>query len=163
MSTEYVVALRSRPQRVELATELRARYESGTSIRALAGSTHLAYGTVRRLLIEADTTLRPRGGAYHRSMARADLAIRIRDALELLGDTLPQHLLNAAKLRLDYPEASLVQLAAATRPPVSAVAVYDRLSTVVRLAEGARRISANQRVQLGRAASAAVRVPDADE
>lgn len=161
MSTQHVVALRSRPQRVQLAAELRARYESGASIRALAESTGLAYGTVRRLLIEANAPLRARGGAYRG--ARTDLTTRIKDALDVLGDTLPPHLLNAAQLRLDYPDATLVQLAATARPPMSAGALYAHLRAVLRLAESARRVSAQAQLRQRRSGSAGPQVRGADE
>jgi hypothetical protein len=42
---------------------LKARYEAGESIRALATTDNLAYGTVRNLLVQAGVTLRSRGGA----------------------------------------------------------------------------------------------------
>ncbi len=161
MSTEYVVALRSHSQRAQLAAELRVRYESGASIRALAESTHLAYGTVRRLLIEANAPLRSRGGTY--SGARTDLVTRIRGALELLGDTLPQHLLNVAQLRLEYPEATIVQLAATARPPLSAGAVYMHLRTVLRLAEAVRRANAHAQLRQRRSGSVAPRLLGTDE
>lgn len=46
-----------------LAAGLREEYEAGASIRHLAYQRHLAYGTIHRLLLEAGTTLRSRGGA----------------------------------------------------------------------------------------------------
>ena len=50
------------PQRLELGRHLRARYEDGTSIRALVAETGRSYGWVHRLLTEARTPLRGRGG-----------------------------------------------------------------------------------------------------
>jgi len=47
--------------RVQLAAELRAAYEQGTGIRALAETTGLSYGFVRDALKAAGVTLRPRG------------------------------------------------------------------------------------------------------
>ncbi len=47
--------------RVQLAAELRAAYEQGVGIRALAESTGLSYGFVRDALKAAGATLRPRG------------------------------------------------------------------------------------------------------
>ncbi len=51
------------PERSELATRLRDRYDSGESIRALAAATGRSYGFVHRLLRETGVTLRARGGA----------------------------------------------------------------------------------------------------
>ncbi|MFG2526108.1 helix-turn-helix domain-containing protein [Streptomyces sp. NPDC048527] len=160
MPSEYSEFLRLRTQRVQLTTELRAQYESGTTIRALADSTRIAYSTIRRLLIEAGATLRPRGGSNTLTGPRTDLTTRVKDALDLLDGTLPQHLLDAAHLRLEHPQATLAQLAAIARPPMSAAAVYAHLRTVLRLAERARRSSANQHLRERRGDSAApVAVP----
>lgn len=49
-------------ERKTLARSLRKRYEGGASVRELAASTKRSYGWVNRLLREAGTTLRPRGG-----------------------------------------------------------------------------------------------------
>ncbi|MFE5550207.1 helix-turn-helix domain-containing protein [Streptomyces sp. NPDC056534] len=48
-------------ERTQVASALRAKYEAGASIRALAGATHRSYGAVHKLLLEAGATLRPRG------------------------------------------------------------------------------------------------------
>ncbi|SFC78885.1 helix-turn-helix domain-containing protein [Streptomyces aidingensis] len=49
--------------REKLAEDLKRKYESGASIRALAEETGRSYGFVHRMLSEADVTLRGRGGA----------------------------------------------------------------------------------------------------
>jgi len=49
--------------REKLASELKNRYESGDSIRALATATERSYGFVHRILTESGTSLRGRGGA----------------------------------------------------------------------------------------------------
>jgi hypothetical protein len=49
--------------RSELANDLKTRYNSGESIRALANSTGRSYGFVHRLLTETGVRLRGRGGA----------------------------------------------------------------------------------------------------
>ncbi len=49
--------------RDKLATDLKKRYDSGESIRALAGDSGRSYGFVHRILSECGTTLRGRGGA----------------------------------------------------------------------------------------------------
>jgi hypothetical protein len=51
------------PDRDKLAAELRKKYDSGQSIRALAESTGRSYGFVHRMLTESGATLRGRGGA----------------------------------------------------------------------------------------------------
>lgn len=50
-------------------------------------------------------------------------------------DTLPPHLAELAELRLRFPSASLRELAAKARPPVTKAAAYRRLRAVVELAE----------------------------
>lgn len=49
--------------RAKLAADLKKKYEKGQSIRALAESTGRSYGFVHRLLVDAEVTLRGRGGA----------------------------------------------------------------------------------------------------
>jgi predicted transcriptional regulator len=50
-------------ERDMLAADLKKKYESGVSIRALAESTGRSYGFVHRVLSEAGVTMRGRGGA----------------------------------------------------------------------------------------------------
>ncbi|MDQ1702414.1 MAG: hypothetical protein QOF57_1666 [Frankiaceae bacterium] len=50
-------------ERDRLSTELRKKYEQGSSIRALAESTGRSYGFVHRMLSESGVDLRGRGGA----------------------------------------------------------------------------------------------------
>ncbi len=49
--------------RNRLATDLKTRYDSGESIRALANATGRSYGFIHRILTETGVTLRGRGGA----------------------------------------------------------------------------------------------------
>ena len=49
--------------RTKLASDLKKRYDSGESIRALAATTGRSYGFVHRLLTENGVSLRGRGGA----------------------------------------------------------------------------------------------------
>lgn len=49
--------------RTKLAADLKKRYESGESIRSLAGATGRSYGFVHRILTESGVNLRGRGGA----------------------------------------------------------------------------------------------------
>jgi len=50
-------------ERDRLAGDLRRKYDSGESIRALAASTGRSYGFVHRILSESGANLRGRGGA----------------------------------------------------------------------------------------------------
>jgi helix-turn-helix protein len=54
-----------------LATDLKNRYDSGESIRALAAATGRSYGFVHRLLTETGVTLRGRGGATRTAAEKA--------------------------------------------------------------------------------------------
>ena len=47
----------------KLAADLKKRYDSGESIRALAATTGRSYGFVHRILTENGVSLRGRGGA----------------------------------------------------------------------------------------------------
>ncbi|WP_370270845.1 helix-turn-helix domain-containing protein [Streptomyces sp. V4I8] len=55
------------PDRDKLAADLKAKYEGGQSIRALAEETGRSYGGVHRLLQDAGVTFRSRGGAPRRT------------------------------------------------------------------------------------------------
>ena len=50
-------------ERDRLASDLKRKYDSGESIRALAQSTGRSYGFVHRILSETGASLRGRGGA----------------------------------------------------------------------------------------------------
>ncbi|WP_305094992.1 helix-turn-helix domain-containing protein [Prescottella sp. R16] len=52
--------------RDRLRDELKAEYEAGKSIRSLAEKTGRSYGFVHNVLVEADVTLRRRGGPNRR-------------------------------------------------------------------------------------------------
>ena len=54
------------PPRRTLAHDLRLRYETGTTIRDLAEEIDRSYGFVHKLLIEAGTGIRARGGSRPR-------------------------------------------------------------------------------------------------
>jgi hypothetical protein len=49
------------PARAQAAATYRTRYEAGDTIRGIAFATGRSYGHVRALLLEAGTTLRPKG------------------------------------------------------------------------------------------------------
>lgn len=54
---------RVQPDRREaVGKQMQAKYYAGSSIRGIAASERLAYGTVRQLLLDVKTKLRPRGG-----------------------------------------------------------------------------------------------------
>ena len=52
--------------RSKLATDLRARYDAGESIRSLATAPGRSYGFIHRILTETGVALRGRGGAIKR-------------------------------------------------------------------------------------------------
>ncbi|MGW6416345.1 helix-turn-helix domain-containing protein [Streptomyces sp. NPDC055055] len=62
METRYRDRLKG-DDRTAKARALAEEYVAGASIRALADSADLSYGTARKLLLEAKVTLRGRGGA----------------------------------------------------------------------------------------------------
>jgi len=51
------------PQREKLAKSMRKAYEKGATVRTLHEETGRSFGAIQRLLAEAGTTMRPRGGA----------------------------------------------------------------------------------------------------
>jgi predicted transcriptional regulator len=51
-------------ERVDLGVDMRAKYEAGASIRELTEEVGRSYGFVHRVLLEAGTTLRGRGGQH---------------------------------------------------------------------------------------------------
>lgn len=53
--------------RTRVAADLRASYEQGHTIRSLAKLTSRSYAHTRDLLLEAGTTLRPRGNPRKRT------------------------------------------------------------------------------------------------
>ncbi|NUR77654.1 MAG: DNA-binding protein WhiA [Thermoleophilia bacterium] len=66
----------------------------------------------------------------------ARAAHRQLEAIRALGvDALPPHLAEIAELRLRHPSASLRELAAKARPPLSKAAAHRRLQAVVKLVE----------------------------
>lgn len=50
------------PDRAKLATEIKAQYRKGASIRQLAETHGRSYGFIHRMLSESGTPLRQRGG-----------------------------------------------------------------------------------------------------
>jgi hypothetical protein len=56
-------------ERGQLAADLKAKYESGQSIRLLAQESGRSYGFVHRMLSESGVTLRGRGGATRKKVS----------------------------------------------------------------------------------------------
>jgi DNA-binding protein WhiA len=83
--------------------------------------------------------------AYANRLANADeanlertaaAAHRQLEAIRALGvDALPPHLVEIAELRLRHPEASLRELAAKARPPLTKTAAHRRLHAILELVE----------------------------
>jgi hypothetical protein len=55
------------PARQKIGAELKRAYDRGASVRTLAQGCGRSYGFVHRLLTEAGTTMRSRGGSNSRS------------------------------------------------------------------------------------------------
>jgi DNA-binding protein WhiA len=72
-----------------------------------------------------------------RRSARAAVTagVRVRRALEILGDDIPEHLLEAGKLRLEHKQASLEELGALHVPPLTKDAVAGRIRRLLATAD----------------------------
>jgi DNA-binding protein WhiA len=72
-----------------------------------------------------------------RRSARAAVAAsaRVRRALELLGDEVPEHLLAAGRLRLEHTQASLEELGQLSDPPMTKDAVAGRIRRLLHMAD----------------------------
>lgn len=60
---------------------------------------------------------------------------RVQAALTLLGDDAPGHLLEAGRLRLEHPQASLEELGTLCEPPLTKDAIAGRIRRLLALAE----------------------------
>jgi cell division protein WhiA len=79
-----------------------------------------------RLANADEANLERAAGAAHRQL----------EAIRAVGlDALPADLVEIAELRLRHPSASLAELAAKARPPMSKTAAHRRLSAILKLAE----------------------------
>ncbi len=86
-------------------------------------------GTANRLANFDDANLR-------RSVRAAVTAgVRVRRALEILGDDVPEHLLVAGNLRLEHQQASLEELGALHDPPLTKDAVAGRIRRLLATAD----------------------------
>jgi hypothetical protein len=72
-----------------------------------------------------------------RRSARAAVAAgaRVGQALQILGDDAPEHLLSAGRLRLEHKQASLEELGALADPPMTKDAVAGRIRRLLALAD----------------------------
>ena len=72
-----------------------------------------------------------------RRSARAAVAAgaRVRRALDILGDEVPDHLLEAGRLRLDHKQASLEELGQLHNPPLTKDAVAGRIRRLLATAD----------------------------
>jgi DNA-binding protein WhiA len=72
-----------------------------------------------------------------RRSARAAVAagVRVRRALEILGDEVPDHLLVAGRLRLEHEQASLEELGQHHEPPLTKDAVAGRIRRLLAMAD----------------------------
>jgi DNA-binding protein WhiA len=114
------------------------RHETIVDLLALVGA-----GETTLLLEEHAVVAATRANANR--LANADEANLVRTAraaheqlaaIRALGlDALPAELVEIAELRLRHPSASLRDLAAKARPPITKAAAYRRLCAVVRLAD----------------------------
>jgi len=67
--------------------------------------------------------------------AAADAVGRVRVALANLGDSAPESLAEAGRLRLQYPQATLEELGSRARPPMSKDTVAGRIRRLLAMAE----------------------------
>jgi hypothetical protein len=72
-----------------------------------------------------------------RRSARAAVAAgaRVQRAMEILGDEVPRHLVEAGRLRLEHQQASLEELGAQADPPMTKDAIAGRIRRLLALAD----------------------------
>ena len=73
------------------------------------------------------------------AVAAAAASARVKRALEILGDATPAHLAEAGRLRLEHPEAPLLELGRLADPPLSKDTVAGRIRRLLRMADRAAR------------------------
>jgi len=90
-----------------------------------------------------------------RRSARAAVAAgaRVQRAMEILGDTIPDHLASAGKLRLEHTQASLEELGQLADPPMTKDAIAGRIRRLLALAD-------KRAIQTGVAGTEANLTPD---
>lgn len=72
-----------------------------------------------------------------RRSARAAVAAsaRVQRAMEILGDTIPKHLLDAGQLRVTHGQASLEELGSLASPPMTKDAIAGRIRRLLAMAD----------------------------
>lgn len=91
--------------------------------------TNQVRGSVNRLANFDDANLR------RSARAAVAAAARVRRAFEILGDDIPEHLLQAGQLRLQYKEASLEELGHKADPALTKDAVAGRIRRLLAMAD----------------------------
>ena len=91
--------------------------------------TNQVRGSVNRLANFDDANLR------RSARAAVAAAARVKRAFEILGDDIPEHLLQAGQLRLQYKEASLEELGHKADPPLTKDAVAGRIRRLLAMAD----------------------------
>ena len=72
-----------------------------------------------------------------RRSARAAVAAaaRVARAIEILGEDIPQHLLEAGQLRIEHGQASLEELGSLATPPITKDAIAGRIRRLLAMAD----------------------------
>src|SRR6185437_8537588 len=86
-------------------------------------------GTANRLANFDDANLR------RSARAAVAAAARVERALEILGDSVPDHLAGAGKLRVEHRQASLEELGRLADPPMTKDAVAGRIRRLLSMAD----------------------------
>jgi DNA-binding protein WhiA len=60
---------------------------------------------------------------------------RVKRALEILGEDIPDHLLEAGRLRTEHSQASLEELGALADPPMTKDAIAGRIRRLLAMAD----------------------------
>jgi cell division protein WhiA len=60
---------------------------------------------------------------------------RVQRAMEILGEDVPGHLVEAGRLRLEHQQASLEELGALAEPPMTKDAIAGRIRRLLALAD----------------------------
>ena len=104
------------------ANETRISWEDRRVLREVRG-------TANRLANFDDANMR------RSAQAAVTAAARAARALEILGDSIPDHLSSAGKLRVEHGQASLEELGALSDPPLSKDAIAGRIRRLFALAD----------------------------
>jgi DNA-binding protein WhiA len=93
---------------------------------------HTMYATAARLANLDEANMR------RSARAAAITCERVEQALEILGDTAPEHLASTGRLRMQHRSASLEELGQLADPPMTKDAVAGRLRRLLALGEEQR-------------------------